>query len=739
MDWSEFLSALAVGIEVLARRLTDAQFGSVSSAPRPPVCYAPNRCDTGPDDCLIGVGSAPDSAEDAGRDGAVGIWLNDKVVAPASGNACGVTALALDPPSSLLAEWRRTAGDDRAPERFLGRFELVVEDASPDGCLGLIALLAILNGVPAAGFPRAWRTYVAQWEQGASRTPEPAAAWGPLLAALVHGSWDAEDIRAGGRVADLALSYAWLEGLRLTHALLAVGSAPEPIDAPPACPTLERALALLRYEHQLYRQIMEQSERLQLLLPMSGPARRFRLVDACLLDELTLAGAVKILLRNDREHTWLGDGFGLMALHRPGLAGTGDDMTISVDPAIGVHLRDLWAELERLEDAAWDGRRPCDRPRPIASYPDGRRADGSPSPNQPWWDDRGSHSLLGAPRELAAGQPGTRLSWRDDVLEALWRHGRPDRLLQVVTVHGVQRPLLDRAPELIGDSGKGRLLLRWPRPGIQSADQQMAEPVLLSPTLKRCLAARLEAHWNPAGDCLAALPSEDSFDFHQLPGGYALTHGRGVLVLDDWRSAPLCEAELEREIDHAAARLALLNTGGKEANALIQQLHKDITGGYWRRLSGMRVLDHLAEIRIRLRDGLTRTATSSDDAGIRAFRAALERRWGIAGELERIERSLDETEQTLRSYAELGASRLINFLTVLGLPLAIAAGFFSFLFEDMPRELSKLPVWLAGDLDGSGLNLTALLLFLLLVLAGTVAIYAVWGLARWWARRRGRS
>jgi len=79
------------------------------------------------------------------------------------------------------------------------------------------------------------------------------------------------------------------------------------------------------HEHQVYLQALGQAQRLQLLLPMDGLGRRIKAVDACILEETALTGAKKICLRNEREHTWLGDGFGLMALHRPAFAGSGDN------------------------------------------------------------------------------------------------------------------------------------------------------------------------------------------------------------------------------------------------------------------------------------------------------------------------------------------------------------------------------------------------------------------------------
>jgi hypothetical protein len=635
MEWMEFLAALEAGVDVLEDRVGAAESGAGA-----PVCYDPHRLQPSSRECLIGVGSAGAHSTQPSD----AIVLNDKAQPPGD----GVTELALSASSALRAAWREAATACE-PAAFFTRFQLVVEDASPDSGFGLVALLAVLNEVPVAAVPAQWRRYVAAWEHGESRSADPLRAWGPLHNALVHGLWDVATLRDGGHQAGLALSQAWLHALRLLSALLGANSAPEPIQPPLPCPQLARAQAFFQYEVQVYRQTLAQAERLQLLLPLRGSAGRYRLLDACVVEEMSLGGVQKILLRNDRDAALLGDGFGLIALHRQGLPGSGDDMSISVDPSTGVHLRALWQELEQLEDRAWGDQRPCDDPRRISAYPRGRRADGSPSPNQPWWDDRGSYTLLAAPRRVRDNLPGTRLDWRRDVLEALWRHGRPDRHLRVTTPGGGVRSLLDCAPEPRADTGKGVLMLRWPTPAQCAEAGSSGAPMLLTPTLKRCLAARLTAA-AAGGDALAELPPEESFDFVTLPGGCALTHAAGVVVLDDWRAVPLCEQEIETEINQTLQRVGLLDTIGRDALALLRDLRELVRRRRWLRIEDVRVLDQLAELRIQLCQGMAETLSTNDDPRIGEFRQALERRWGTAKRLEAIEYHLEQTEQTLRSH-----------------------------------------------------------------------------------------
>ncbi len=749
MIWADYLEALDRGIEVLASRAADQTTPETTVAR--PVVFDPRRPNSAPNECLIGVGSHWHGGQDDPRPVEhSGICLNDKGLTlpgqPGRGFQC-VTELALDPPHAVLDHWLRVVGEDAAPVRFFARFTLVVEDASPDSCLGLIVLLARLNGVDRSEVPEQWVRYARQWEHGASRVADPFRAWGPLLTALSHGYWDMDAFRsdatgdtgaASRHALAASLTRAWVAGLRFTIALLRAGSPPEPIAEAALCAEAERAHAFLNYEHQAYLQTLQQAETLQLLLPMEGGTGRRKIVDACLLEETTATGAQKIFLRNDREQTWLGDGFGLMGVYRPGLAGSGDDMTLSVDPATGVHLQELWQCLEALEDQAWKGERPCGNPREVAGYPGGRRPDsGASSPDQPWWDDRGTYTLLAAPRYVYDGRLGSRLSWRKDVLEALWECYRPVRFLSMVDHTGVLRPLLDCRSEPIDDTGKGWLLLRWPRAdmilpvepssatprSLQDALSAL-QPVLLTPTLQRCLAACVADQDGSTGDrhALASLPTTESFDFIQVAGGYVLAHADGVAVLDDWRSTPLCEVGIRAAVDRVADRLRLLRSQGKQAGDLLGLLGQRIKNGRFLGFGGGAVLDRLAEIRVCLRQGLHATEPAMDDPRLAEIHLCLERRWGIASELQRIDRTIDAMEQTLRSYAELRSNRLINFLTVIGFPLALFAGFFQFAVADMPRDWSGLSAWFHGD-DVAGPHWPAMALFLGLSLVAMVLIW----------------
>lgn len=779
MTWTQCLGALSDALAILKLRLDAFADEPVENgASSAPVSYRPGQTMARANQCLVDVGAHWQRGESGPQPVRhEGICLSDKALLPPGERTttAGVTALVLSPPPQLLQRWAEKLGADAAPDRFFRRFTLVVEDASPDSCFGLVVFLARMNGVDPSEIPRDWVEYVLLWESGVSRLEDPFRAWGPLLSALAHGHWDGELLgRAGKSAAQragsvpsaeeagdetdreiaLVLGKAWLACLRLTVDLLRAGSAPDPVVKLALIEDAQLATAFLRYEHQVYLHAIEHAQTLQLVLPMQGPGGRRKIIDACVLDETAIAGAKKIFLRNDREHAWLHDGFGLIALHRPELAGSGDDMTISLDPASGAHLRELWYALEAQEDVAWNGQRPNDQPRPVAGYLDGRRADRvTPSPNQPWWDDRGTYTLVAAPRRLSDGRDGSKLSWRAQVLEALWSCYRPINQLRVVDGLGQLRGVMECAPEpLRVADGKSRLLLRWPDDNSPisasgaEAGTRTQEPVLLTPTLKRCFAACIANRSLPPTQrfLLATLPQLDSFDFLPVSGGYVLVHASGVVIIDDWRPVVLCEEGISEEIDQVALRLRMLGETGAEARGMLAHLGESIERGRWRALTGGRTLDRLSELKLRLRQVLNATAPRSDDPSIARLREVLETRWGIGGKLRRLDSTLDEMERTLRSYSELRSARLINFLTVFGFPVLLLAGFFDFALSSMPSDWGAVPDWLLGkgvppSVVGAAETARpvahphwpALLSYVGASVIGMLVIASVWELARW--------
>jgi len=164
------------------------------------------------------------------------------------------------------------------------------------------------------------------------------------------------------------------DALHLTAALLLLDITPDAVldlwELGPYC----RASSLLHNEEQNYLHSLAHSICLQLAIPLAGPdPRKTMLVDAYLSEEKWSSGARKLFAHLDRGQSHTGQGFAVMGGYCPDprLKGAGDAMTISVNPLTGLTLKDLWHELERMENERWLGQRPKTEPRPIASYPAG--------------------------------------------------------------------------------------------------------------------------------------------------------------------------------------------------------------------------------------------------------------------------------------------------------------------------------------------------------------------------------
>ncbi|WP_295445996.1 hypothetical protein [uncultured Thiodictyon sp.] len=422
MTFNAFLIALDQTLDEAPELPCDP--GAPPPRPIPHALYDPCCRDaTAPDQVLIGLGHWQQDGRPVEHRG---VCLNNKGIADRFGAACRyatVTDLVLNPPEPLRRHWERLTADDAGPGELLRRFTLIAEDTGPDSCFALLCWLARASGVDLeelrTGQGRSWVLAVRQWE-GTGMVADPATSWAALLSTLGHS----QSPVAAAPAHDSArqppdVSRGWREALRFTLYLLRHGVHSDTVPRLWGQPDYVRARAFLEVERQEYLQSLGQATCLQLWVPLAGTGGTRRLlVDAYFAVETWPSGARKIFVRTDREHTHLRQGFALMGLYRPGERGTGGDLTVSVNPWTGIGLQLLWVELERLETARWQGRRPCDSPRGIASYPAGAGY------NQPWWDDGGRYTLLGAPKALPDWPAGSRLDW-PEVLEAAWRCQSP--------------------------------------------------------------------------------------------------------------------------------------------------------------------------------------------------------------------------------------------------------------------------------------------------------------------------
>ncbi|MDQ2694835.1 MAG: hypothetical protein M3Z21_05545 [Pseudomonadota bacterium] len=657
----------------LEQALTASVGIGTPGGPVPKVTFDPARRQaTEPDQMLIGVGYWMQDGRPVEHRG---VCLNNKGVAWRFGSDrqyASVTDLVLDPPHELSRSWEAIAGDAPAPGALLRRFELIVEDISPDSCFALLCWLALRCGVDAdelrQGRGRPWVEAVRRWK-ATGMTGDPFTSWAALLSALGHSYIPPAGASRERGPGDL--SPAWREALRFTVALLRRNGDP---DAVPPLPDLDgyaRAAAFMNSEYQDYRESLVHALRLQLLVPLHGTNDARRLpVDAYFAVETWPSGVKKIFIRTDREHAHLRQGFAVMGLYRPDEQGTGNDMTVSVNPQTGIYLKALWEELERLENERWQGARPQENPRPIASYP------GTTGYTEPWWDDNGRYTLLGAPKRLPDGRPGSCLNW-SDVVEAVWRCYHPLRDLTVRDALDNDRecaleqcrreglPLSDgQAPV-----AKRLAAVRWIR------DMARPQALFLSPTARRYFAALIARDKSNAPVGVAGLPEEADFDVVPLAGGFAVIHEKGVLLFDDWRVERLELEELQAEFRRAGGLLGEIGWVGQRLDEIVQEK----TAASRSKRAPAAVLADLSTLRARLAAARQRFGPKSGREDVRRFRARLEERWGIEKGVETLYKRVAEIEDAARTMSALRTQRLVSILSTYGLPFFISSAITTFL------------------------------------------------------------
>lgn len=668
-----------------------------------------------------------------------------------------VSQLVICMDEAVMAAFAAKLADRRSPAQILLYATLIVGDISPDSCFALVAFLARLAGVPADAVPREWLDYVTRWERGdVMTTGGPFESWGALHSALGHSFFNLNEARSptdahSRETIDRQARDGWRICLTYLVELLAASSIhPARLSRDLPIPEHQRALMLMRQEEQEYRRSIHFATRLQLLLPMRGPGVRHLLMDVYISTELVATGAKKVFLRHDTQHAELKQGFALVAMHRPALAGTGNDMAVSVEPSTGATLEELWRELERLEDDRWRGLRPRDRPRSgIAGYMD--LSSGSPhpeAPNEPWYGNATrytaelssdeSYTLIAAPRRIDGETLGSKLTF-DDVVEALWRLYQPARKLKLRTDIGLcslreclgeLHPIVFDAPAGSEDS-KRLILACWPHLGPVAGDDGVDPFLQFTSTIRRYLAACAARSAEQAEIRLRDLPEEADFDVLTLHGGMAVIHRRGVFLLDDWRGEPLRSEELKGEFQAALKRLGVLRQVRQEINVVMADISEKILEK--RKRNVVPLVEKLTELRTNIHQTLHATESTSDFHDVREFRRKLEARWGLAGELGEAFKVVKDMEDNLRAYSQARAAFFTSAIATLGFPLLVVLSWLNFLreklvpgaFRALAQSASAAPM--ATSVDWEAITLGSLIYILALAIAVTII---------WFGRRR---
>ena len=504
-----------------------------------------------------------------------------------------------------------------------------------------------MNGVDPADLPPQWVDYANRWERGDVKTTgQPLESWGCLLSALGHSYWqrapakgeapaqvDPEQLKAGFRLC-----------VGFTLGLLLSGCLPDQVarSAAGSLDAYHQALALVDYERKVYLQAFEHAELIQLLMPLRDSSRQ-ALVDVFIASDLALTGTIKSFIRNDTQHPWIGTGFALMALYRPSERGTGNDITISADPGSRITLTALHREIEALECARWSAQgksRPDNNPRRGFAW------------NEPWYLEPVNQSLIGAPHWLVKGTlHGSKLDW-DEVMSVLWRLYNPARDLKTEVLcklpareseFNPARPALPAEP-----ARKQLLAVKWLSHGIEQS-------LVLSPTMKRTLmATALRSGGAQPAIEINDLPHKMSFDFLALPGGFALIHREATFLMDDSSRESLAIGSYVTEFEEADTRCRVLAEVGQELknksamlkklagqSSMIPQNSKDLTR-----------LETLLAKRALLMATMLETTPRAADLHAGKFRDLLEKRYGIASQLEQYYALLGELEARHRRDAD---------------------------------------------------------------------------------------
>lgn len=402
---------------------------------------------------------------------------------------------------ALVNQWRSCLATE-------GVKRIVIEDLSLDTCFGLkLFFYRLCNQTGLNDRLNEWVDYVSDWEQGfypdKGRSPRDSVAC--LFSLLGHSHFSAGDI-ANGLLA--CTDFVW--------ELVENNKNPRRVSFDETSSHYRRAIARYNYERGLLRATVDYGVTFQLMLPSGGGNERI-LTDAIALTESNDLNAIlKVLLRNDDEYSWTKRGFSLLALHRPTVQGSGNDMTVSVDPDTYVSLNTLWESLESLEDKRWGVSRPRGggKGRPLQSYLDQGKQE-SDLPHQPWYDGRAGgeqwSTLVGAPKYLDDGKTvlGSKLDWYADVLPELWRIFSP-----------IPEGLTIDAPKEM--SGKKFSFVRW--------DPNARRDLIDSPTFLGWLAAQ---SMGIAINGPLDIPRPSTYQVMKLPGGLALVHHNGVTLFDE--------------------------------------------------------------------------------------------------------------------------------------------------------------------------------------------------------------
>lgn len=623
--------------------------------------------------------------------------------------------------------WRRELAIGADASAPLKGQTIVVEDAAPDTCLALITLAKRLSD---EGIPETWLDYVDRWEQGyVDTTGEPKCSYGALLSALVHPEMQ----QTGSIVGALTV------GIDYTAGLIKLGLDPSCLprvlrsDSEALHRLHGNAHSRLAQEEIVFRRVLESATKVQLAVHLVGSRRR-ALVDAVLFSEIEWTSTLKNFLRSD-QRSFTGRGYELQALYRPSLEGTGNDLTVSTDPAANLSLKALWVELERTEEERWAEfakspggfARPRDetRNRVLPSHRD------APTPiapcHQPWYEEMGKASIVAAPRYVEAeGRriPGSRLNWTD-VKAAVWKCYSPVNGLRLKS-----RGTAGKGVKLTDATSENGYLRRElsSASGLHIVDAVRADHVeddvvVWCPSASAACAAFVET----GSATIDKLPPTTAFDQIEERGGMVFVTENGVMILTLAGDQSFPADDLAR----AAADVGLTVACAVELEGAIRSQIRDLvqvavsSGGDDKR---RRALKEIYAAKLRGRTIWDHARRAETDDLVRRFRTLCEERWGARQRLDAALAEIGELESMVVSSSEVSANALINRLAIYGLPFSVAGNLLGGLLQFDNGQYK-------------GVSIHVLIVYLLLTAAGIVGLRFVSGVVRrnWRLKNQDRT
>lgn len=599
--------------------------------------------------------------------------------------ARSVTELVARVQEADVEAWRKTIPFAAAGDPFAG-LDIALEDISPDTCLALICLRERLAG---RMLPQSWIDFASTWEQGYTpRNAPPEQVLGGLLNALTHARLhQGAFIQNPDQAENFSDTAAW--ALAYVDSLVAAGidpwSVPRSLPAgvsPEIARWHDRAHACFAQEVATYARVLAGALKVQLSVPLTGTMRRID-VDAIFTTEAEFSGALKHLLRTDPASP-SGRGYALWGLYRTNMRGSGNDITISVDPAVGIDLKQLWIELEAAEERRWADyakergpgfERPRDPPRSdMISFKE--QPEICRKSVQPWWEGRPLYTMIAAPRTVQIGEeavPGSHLDW-SDVKQILWRLYAPVQTIEVrryeaptepawrflgAPPRSARRVLVDARTELYGV----RLsLIQTEAPGRSKT----VSPLPWSETLAASLAAFVDVGTIE----MDRLPASGDFDVIEARGGVVLVTARGMLLLELGTASGFPMKELDRSAREAAATLdcarAITDHINDEARGLVIAAIESGSSADKRK-----ALNAIYGAKIKARRAWAESAKFEEDTLVREFREKCELRWNGNQRLQTALDEIAELESMVVSSSEVRANATLNAIAFYGFPLSI--------------------------------------------------------------------